>query len=145
MLCPVKCSVKKIHVIFGQGVFVLIQMPPHTIKVLKSGSVDSGSGNLFPGPDWAISGRSPDPESANDGHFPDPELAFPDLVLVGLSRMRHSAHRPSVPFRTKPPTRVESQARGSFRARPPSLTDLGEQLESLYRFFCTKFQNSKSK
>ena len=47
--------------------------------------VDSGSENLFPGPDWAISGRFPDPESANDGHFPDPELAFPDLVVVGLS------------------------------------------------------------
>ena len=108
-----------------------------SIKVFKCGSVDSGSGNLFPGPDWAISGRFPDPESANDGHFPDPELAFPDLVLVGLSRMRHTAHRPSVPFRTKPPTRVESQARGSFRARPPSLTDLEEHLESLYRFFCT--------
>ena len=107
------------------------------IKVLKSGSVDSGSGNLFPGPDWAISGRFPDPESANDGHFPDPELAFPDLVVVALSRMRHTVQRPSVPFGTKPPTWVVSQARGSFRARPPSLTDLGEQLESLYRFFRT--------
>ena len=58
------------------------------IKVFKCGSVDSGSGNLFPGPDWAISGRFPDPESANDGHFPDPELAFPDLVFVALSQMR---------------------------------------------------------
>ena len=58
------------------------------IKVLKSGSVDCGSGNLFPGPDWATSGRFPDPESANEGHFPDPELAFPDLVVVALSQMR---------------------------------------------------------
>ena len=37
----------------------------------------------------------------------------------------------------QPPTWVVSQARGSFRARPPSLTDLREQLESLYGFFCT--------
>ena len=107
------------------------------IKVFKCGSVDSGSGNLFPGPDWAISRRFPDPESANDDHFPDPELAYPDLVVVTLSRMRHTVLRPSVPFGTKPPTWVVSQARGSFRARPPSLTDLGEQLESLYRFFRT--------
>ena len=59
-----------------------------SIKVLKCGFVDSGSGNQFPGPDWAISGRFPDPESSNVGHFPDPELAFPDLVVVALSQMR---------------------------------------------------------
>ena len=61
------------------------------IKVLKCGFVDSGSGNQFPGPDWAISGRFPDPESANVGHFPHPELAFPDLMVVALSQMRQTA------------------------------------------------------
>ena len=61
------------------------------IKVLKCGFVDSGSGNQFPGPDWAISGRFPDPESANVDHFPDAELAFPDLVVVALSQMRQTA------------------------------------------------------
>ena len=66
-------------------------LSPRYIKVLKCGFVDSGSGNQFPGPDWAISGRFPDPESANVGHFPHPELAFPDLMVVALSQMRQTA------------------------------------------------------
>ena len=48
------------------------------IKVLSRGFADSGSGNQFPGPDWAISGLFPDPELANVGHFPDPVGHFPD-------------------------------------------------------------------
>ena len=71
------------------------------IKVFKCGSVDSGSGNLFPGPDWAISGRFPDPESVNDGHFPDPEMAFPDLGPGGF--LPNETHGPTAvcPIRDK--------------------------------------------
>ena len=65
--------------------------PVFSIKVLSRGFADSGSGNQFPGPDWAISGLYPDPELANVGHFPDPvghfpdpESAFPDLSLTIL-------------------------------------------------------------